>query len=104
MERESFWVNLREDNKVSESKMPVAESNMAEFKMAAIIKLSQNEWVKFFLWTMAESINSDFNMATIIKLSENEWVWVRVFCKIPESKMAEFTMEECKMVPIMKFS
>ena len=33
VEREFFWVNLREDNKVSESKM-------AEFKMAAIIKLS----------------------------------------------------------------
>ena len=27
----------------------MAESKMAEFKMAAIIKLSQNEWVKFFL-------------------------------------------------------
>ena len=40
VEWECFWVNLREDNKVS-------ESNMAEFKMAAIIKLSQNEWVKF---------------------------------------------------------
>ena len=37
-ERECFWVNLREENKVS-------ESNMAEFKMAAIIKLSENEWV-----------------------------------------------------------
>ena len=45
VERECFWVNLREDNKVSESKMAVSESNMAEFKMAAIIKLSQNEWV-----------------------------------------------------------
>ena len=43
-----FWVKLREDNKVSESKMAVSESNMEEFKMAAIIKLSQNEWVKFF--------------------------------------------------------
>ena len=43
-----FWVNLREDNKVSESKKTVSESNMTEFKMAAIIKLSQNEWVKFF--------------------------------------------------------
>ena len=42
---ECFWVNLREDNKVFESKMEVSESNMAEFKMAAIIKLSQNEWV-----------------------------------------------------------
>ena len=43
-----FWVILREDNKVIESKMAVSESKMAEFKMAAIIKLSQNEWVKFF--------------------------------------------------------
>ena len=49
VEWECFWVNLREDNKVSESKMAVCESNMVEFKIAAIIKLSQNEWVKFFL-------------------------------------------------------
>ena len=48
VEWECFWVNLREDNMVSKSKMVVSESNMAEFKMAAIIKLSQNEWVKFF--------------------------------------------------------
>ena len=48
VEWECFWVNLREDNKVSESKMAVSESNMAEFKMAAIIKLSENEWVEFF--------------------------------------------------------
>ena len=40
MEWECFWVNLREDNKSSESKMAVSESNIAEFKMAAIIKLS----------------------------------------------------------------
>ena len=31
---------------MAESKM--AELNMAEFKMAAIFKLSQNEWMKFF--------------------------------------------------------
>ena len=48
MEWVCFWVNLREDNKVSEFKMAVSESNMVEFKMAAIIKLSQNEQVKFF--------------------------------------------------------
>ena len=48
VEEECFWVNLREDNKVFESKMAVSESKMAEFKMAAIIKLSQNEQVKFF--------------------------------------------------------
>ena len=38
VERECFWVNLREDNKVS-------ESLMADFKMAAIIMFIQNEWV-----------------------------------------------------------
>ena len=53
---ECFWVNLREDNKVSESKMAVSESSMAEFKMAAIINLSQNEWVKFFLCKWWEPI------------------------------------------------
>ena len=54
--RESvFWVNLREDNKVFESKMAVSESNMADFKMAAIIKLSQNEWVKVFFVQIVET-------------------------------------------------
>ena len=47
VEWECFWVNLRGDNKVSESKIAKAESKMAEFKMAAIIKLIQNEWVTF---------------------------------------------------------
>ena len=47
MEWECFWVNQREDNKVSESKMAMSQFNMVEIKMAAIIKLSQNEWVKF---------------------------------------------------------
>ena len=98
-----FWENLREDNKVSESKMAVSESkvavsesNMAEFKMAAFLKLSQNEWVKFIFFTnggnqswqlwvslrgktkMAEYKMAKFKMAAIIKLSENEWVWVRL--------------------------
>ena len=59
--------------------MAVSESNMAEFKMAAIIKLSQNEWVKFILCKMAESKvvefkMAEFKMAAIIKLSQNEWV------------------------------
>ena len=48
VEWECFWVNLRGDNKVSESNMTVYKSNMAEFKMATFIKLSQNEWVKSF--------------------------------------------------------
>ena len=78
---------------------------MAELKIAAIMKLSQNEQVKFFFvqngwnqdgriqngchyqveleWTskvflckIAESKMAEFNMTAIIKLSENEWVWV----------------------------
>ena len=81
--------------------MAMAESNMAEFKMADIIKLIQNEWVNYFfvqmvgtnlgkcewVWEgntkMAESKMAKFKiaelkMAAIIKLSENEWVWVRL--------------------------
>ena len=62
---ECFWVNLREDNNVSESKMAVSESNMAEFKITAIIKLSQNEWMTF-LYKMAESMMAEFKMSPII--------------------------------------
>ena len=126
MEGDCFWVNLREDNKVSESKMAVSESNMAEFKMAAIIKLSQNERVNFFvqdgwiqdsriqddchhqvececmsevfLCKMAKSMMAKFKMAAIIKLSENEWVKF-FLCKMAKSMMADF-----KMVAIMKLS
>ena len=76
VECECFWVNLREDNKVSESKMAVSESKMAEFKMAAIIKFSENAWVKYFLRKMVESKMAEFKMAAIIKFSQNEWVWV----------------------------
>ena len=89
VEGECFWVNLREDNKVFESKMAVSESNMAEFKMAAIIKLSQDEWVKFFLCKMSESKMADFKMAAIIKLSQNEWVKYFLY-KMAELRMADF--------------
>ena len=68
VEWECFLVNLRDDNKVSESKMAVSKSNMPEFKRAVIIKLSQNEWVKL----------AEFKMVAIIKLGEKEWVWVRL--------------------------
>ena len=70
---ECFWVSLREDNKVSESKIAVSESNMAEFMMAAIIKFNESEWVKFFLCKMAEYKivefkMAEFDMAAIFKL------------------------------------
>ena len=42
--------------------------------MAAIINMSQNEWMKLFLCKMAESKMVEFKMAAIIRLSENEWV------------------------------
>ena len=68
---------------------------------AAIIKLSENEWVKVLfcanggnqswqVWVslrgktkmaefkMVEFKMAEFKMASIIKLSENEWVWVRL--------------------------
>ena len=32
----------------------MAESKLVEFKMAAIIMLSVNEWVKIFLFKMAD--------------------------------------------------
>ena len=96
---------------------------MSEFKMAAIIKLSQNEWVKIFLCKMAESMMADFKMAAIIKLSQNEWVkvffvqmnprwelmawqvWVslREKTKMAESNMAKFKMAEFKMAAIIKW-
>ena len=49
----------------------MVESKMAEFKMgkmATIIKLSQNEWVKFFFVQ-----NGWMQDGWTIKLSENEW-------------------------------
>ena len=89
VEWECFWVNLREDNKVSKTKMAVSESNMEEFKMAAIIKLSENEWVKFFY---ANSGNQSWQV----------WVSLRGNTKMAESKMAKFMMAEFKMAAIIK--
>ena len=64
MEGECFWVNLREDKKVSESKMATSESNIVEFKMAAIIKLSQNVWLNVFIVQMVGT-----------NPGKCEWVW-----------------------------
>ena len=80
VEWECFWVNLREDNKVSKSKMAVAESNM---------------------YKMAESKMAEFKLSPIIKLTENEKVKL-LLCKMPEYKMVEFKMAEFKMAAIHK--
>ena len=73
--QECFWVNLREDNKVSESKMAVPDSNMEEFKMAAIIKLSQNEWVKFFFCAKWLNPNGRIQDGWHYQV---EWEWMRM--------------------------
>ena len=65
---------------------------MAEFKMAAIIKVSQNEWVKFILYKMAELRMADFKMAAIINL---EWecmseVYLCKCCELILVSVSEF--------------
>ena len=82
-------MNLREDNKVSESKMAVSESNMTDFEMAAIIKLSQNEWVKFFLCKWWEPM-----LQVLVSLTGNT--------KMAETKMAKFKIADFKMAAIFK--
>ena len=65
VEWEWFWVNLREENKVSEfhnaeDESKMTEFKMAKFKMATIIKLSKNEWVKFFCANGEEGSVNEF--------------------------------------------
>ena len=91
--------------------MAVSESNMAEFKMAAIIKFSQNEWVKLYYVQIGpiqygriqdgchHQVESEW-----MSLNQNELVWIRVLCKIAESKMGEIKMTEFKMAAIIKLS
>ena len=79
----------------------MAESNMAHFKMAAIIRLIRSEllsvrgrveWECFWVNLrednkVSESKMAEFKMSDIIKLSENEWVKC-ILCIMAESKMA----------------
>ena len=84
----------------------MAESKMAEINIAAIIKLSQNEWVKFIFvkngWIQDgchHQVESEW-----MTLSQIELVGVRVSRKMVESKMAEFKMAEYNMAAIIKLS
>ena len=65
---------------------------MVEFKMAAIIKLCQNEWVKVFF--CANGGNQSWQV----------WVSLRGKTKVAESKMAKFKMAEFKMTAIIMLS
>ena len=62
---------------------------MAEFKMTAIIKLSQNESVKFFCANVWEP-----------NLGKCEWIR-QGQTKMDEIKMAKFKMAEFKMTAII---
>ena len=64
---------------------------MVEFKMAAIIKLSQNEWVKVFLCKWWEPI-----LASVSEFERKT--------KMAESKIAKFKMAEFKMTAMIKLS
>ena len=64
---------------------------MVEFKMAAIIKLSQNEWVKV---SCANGGNQSWQV----------WASLGGNTKMAESKMAKFQMAEFKMDAIIKLS
>ena len=57
--------------------MAVSESKMAEYKMATIIKLSQNEWVKFFCSNGGEGSVSEVFFVQMVgtNLGKSEWVW-----------------------------
>ena len=99
VEWECFWVNLREENKVSESKM-------AEVKMDTIIKLSQNQRVKVFFSANAGegSETNDFCCGNGGNQSWQMWVSFRGNTKMAESRMAELKMAEFKMAAIFKLS
>ena len=109
----------------------MVEFRLAELKMAAIIKLSQNEWVNFFVqngWIQDGRIQygchhhiesesmSDVSFVQngwiqdgCLHQDESEWmtlsqielVGIRVFSKMAESKMAEFKMAQYKMAAII---
>ena len=83
--------------------MAVAESNMAEFKMAAIIKLGDNEWVKFFIvqndWIQDDRIQDGRIQDGCHHQDESECMSEVFLCKLAESKLVDF-----KMAAIFKLS
>ena len=96
VEWECFWVNLREDNKVYESKLAMSESKHGRIQDGCHNQ-AESEWMSDFFYVhmvgiylgkcewflrgntkIAESKIDKFKMADIIMLGENEWVWVRL--------------------------
>ena len=67
VEWECFWVNLREDNKVSDSKMAVSESKMAEFQDGCHHQV-ESEWMSEVFYVQMVETN----------LGKCEWVWEEI--------------------------
>ena len=89
--------------------MAVSESNMAEFKMAAIIEVRMR-WVKFFLSQLILEVWVSLKENTEIQIHgriqdgchhqvESEWMSEVFLCKMAESNMLEF-----KMAALIKLS
>ena len=73
-EWECFWVNLREDNKVSENKIAVSESNMADFKMAESSGwVRMNEWSSFCAKWLNPSWQNSRWLPSSSWVRMNEW-------------------------------
>ena len=78
VEWECFWVNLREDNKVSwiqDGSVWIQDGRIQDGCHHQVESESMSEG---FLCRMAESKMAEFKMGAIIKLSQNEWIWVRL--------------------------
>ena len=67
VEWECFWVNQREDNKVSESKMAVAEFNLWQNSRW----LPSSSWVRMNEWSF-------FVQMVGTNLGKCEWVWEEI--------------------------
>ena len=81
----------------------MSESKMVEFKMASIIRLSENEWVKFFIvqnvWIPDDRIQDGRIQDGCHHQVESEWMSEVFLCKLAESKLVDF-----KMTAIFKLS
>ena len=81
MEWQCLSVNLREDNKGLNTRWQCLEFNMAEFKMAAIIKLSQNEWDQVEIFVQNGWIQDGQIQDGCHHQAESEWVSEVFLCK-----------------------
>ena len=79
------WVSLR-------GKTNIAESKMAKFKMTAIIKLSENEWV----WVRLNQFESESEWSE----SVFEWIWEKITSHLnPRWQCLNPTLQNSRWLP-----